>query len=78
MKFACNRYFSSVSTENDNSSSFFTTLALKCTSAVNKAHENELREEKLLFFHFSGKKFLVNFSKNSNDTGPGPGCIKRP
>ena len=50
MKFACNRYFSSMSTENDNSSSFFTTSALKCTSEVNKAHQNELREEKLLFF----------------------------
>ena len=51
MKFACKRYFSSISTEND-SSSFFTTSALKCT-----------------FFHFSVKD-LVNFSKNSNDTGP--------
>ena len=30
--FAYNRYFSSVSTENDNSSSFLTTSALKCTS----------------------------------------------
>ena len=33
MKFACNRYFSSMSTENDNSS-FFTTSALKCSSEV--------------------------------------------
>ena len=49
MKFAWNRYFSSMSTENDNSS-YFTTSALKCTSEVNKAHQNELREEKLLFF----------------------------
>ena len=31
MKFACNSYFSSMSTENDNFSSFFTTSALKCT-----------------------------------------------
>ena len=50
MKFACNPYFSSMSTENDDSSSFFTTSALKCTSEVNTAHWNELREEKLLFF----------------------------
>ena len=61
MKFACNRYFSSMSTENDNSASFFTTSALKCTSEVNKAYWNELREEKFLFFHFSVKD-IVNFS----------------
>ena len=36
-KFACNRYFTSTSTEND-SSSFFSTSALKCTSEVNKGH----------------------------------------
>ena len=30
--------FSSMSNENDNSSSFFTTSALKCTSEVNKAY----------------------------------------
>ena len=50
MKFACNPYFSSMSTQNDNSSSFFTTSALMCTSEVNKAYWNVLREEKLLFF----------------------------
>ena len=36
MKFACNGYFPSMSTENDNFSFFFTTSALKCTSEVNK------------------------------------------
>ena len=68
MKTACKRYFSSISTGNDSSSSFFTTSALKRTSEVNKAHYNELREENT-FFYFSVKD-LVNFSKNSNDTGP--------
>ena len=48
MKFACTRYFSSISTEND-SSSLFTKLAFKCTSEVNKAHYNKLREEKYFF-----------------------------
>ena len=67
MKFACNRYFSSISTEND-CSSFLTTSALKCKSEVNKAHWNELREEK--YFFSLPVKDLVNFSKNSNDTGP--------
>ena len=62
MKFACNRYFSSMSTENDNSSSFFTTSALKCTSEVNTAHWNELREEKLLFFT-SQKKISLTLVK---------------
>ena len=62
MKFAFRRYFSSISTENDSSSSFFTTSALKCTSEVNKVKKNT-------FFHFSVKD-LVNFNKNSNDTGP--------
>ena len=37
MKFACERSFSSISTENG-SSYFFTTSALKCTSEVTKAH----------------------------------------
>ena len=68
MKFACNRYFSSVSTENDNSSSFFTTSALKCTSEVNKAIRTNY-VKKNYFFYFSVKD-LVNFNKNSNDMGP--------
>jgi len=50
MKFACKRYFSSISTENDSSSSFFTKSAFKCTSEVNKVHKNELRKEKAFFF----------------------------
>ena len=37
-KFACNRYFTSISTENDSSSSFFQSSASKCTLEVNKAH----------------------------------------
>ena len=45
MKFACKRYFSSISSENHSSSSFFTKSAFKCTSEVNKAHQNQLREE---------------------------------
>ena len=49
MKVACKRYFSSISTETDSSSPFFTTSALKCTSEVNKAHYNELREENYFF-----------------------------
>ena len=65
MKFACKRYFSSISTENDRSSSF----SQKCTSEVKKAGQNELREENTFFFHFSVKD-LVKFSKNSSDTGP--------
>ena len=36
-KFGKKKYFSLISTEND-SSSFFTTSALKCISEVNKAH----------------------------------------
>ena len=67
IKFACNRYFTSISTEN-NSSSFFSTSALKCISEVNKAYWSKLREEQYFFFHFSVKG-LVNFSKNSKDTG---------
>ena len=36
MKFACRRYFSSISAENDSSSSFLTTPALNCTNNVKK------------------------------------------
>ena len=52
IKFACNRYFTSIFTENDRWSSFFSTSAFKCTSEVtcNKAHQNELREETFFFF----------------------------
>ena len=38
IKFACNRYFTLISTENDCYSSFSSTTAVKCTSEVNKAH----------------------------------------
>ena len=70
MKFACRRYFSSISTENDSSSSFFTTSALKCTSEITKRIRTN-NVKKNTFFHFSVKD-LLKFSKNSNDTGPGP------
>ena len=43
MKFACKRYFSSISNENDSSSSFFTKSAFKCTSEADKAHLERIR-----------------------------------
>ena len=68
IKFACNCYFTSISTESDSSSSFSSTSAFKWTSEVtcNKARYNELREE-TFFFHFS-EKDLVYFSKNSTES----------
>ena len=65
MKFACRGYFSSMSTENDSSSSFFTTSALE--RLRKRIRMNNMKKN--TFFHFSVKD-LVKFSKNSNDTGP--------
>ena len=61
MKFACKRYFSSVSTENDSSSSLFTKSAFKCTSEVNPFAPGDFAEKCVL-------KLVEWFS--------GPGCIK--
>ena len=48
---------------------FFTTLALKFTSEVITKRIRTNKVKKNTFFHFSVKE-LVNFSENSNDTGP--------
>ena len=52
IKFACNHYFTSISTENDSSSSFFSTSAFKCTSEVtcNKAARYNVLCEETFFF----------------------------
>ena len=47
----------------------FTTLALKFTSEVITKRIRTNKVKKNTFFHFSVKE-LVNFSENSNDTGP--------
>ena len=65
MKFACKRYFSSMSTEND-SSSFFS-QKWKQSALTKRIRTNYVKKN--TFFHFSVKD-LVKFSKNSNDTGP--------
>ena len=68
IKFACNRYFPSISTGNVCCSSFMITTALKCTSEVKlKRIRTELLKEKT-FFYFSVKD-LFNFVKNSKNTG---------
>ena len=48
---------------------FFTTSALKFTSEVITKRIRTNKVKKNTFFHFSVKE-LVNFSENSNDTGP--------
>ena len=64
MKFACKRYFSSISTENDSSSFFHKSVHHRLTKRIRTNYV-----KKNTFFHFSVKD-LVKFSKNSNDTGP--------
>ena len=65
MKFACKRYFSSMSTENDSSSSdFHKSVHQRLTKRIRTNYV-----KKNTFFHFSVKD-LVKFSKNSDDTGP--------
>ena len=69
MKFAFRRYFSSISTENDSSSSFFRNVGFKVYIRVITKRIRTNKVKKNTFFHFSVKE-LVNFSENSNDTGP--------
>ena len=65
MKFACKRYFSSISTEDDSSSSFFhKNVHQRLTKRIRTNYVN-----KNTCFHFSVKD-LVKFSENSNDMGP--------
>ena len=69
MKFACNRYFSLLATENDIIILLFSQRRLLSVHQMLTKCIRISNVKKNTFFHFSVKD-LVKFSKNSNDTGP--------
>ena len=65
MKFSCKRYLSSISTENDSSSSFFHKIIHQ--RLTKRIRTNYVKKN---FFFTSQKKISLNLVKTLNDTGP--------